>query len=370
MEQPQEKPRANHVLRTPFWVMILRGLQFFISLVIVGICGRMMHDAYMEEHGFNIAIAILTWLAVAYAVFTEKIPSLNSAYHILTIIIADGLLVILWLAAWASTAAKRAKYVVPVNVDNCYDDGSNIDSKYCDIVYKRHGGLDKRSDENVILTKLGLALFSTIAGLGALVWVLFIATFVYTLIMFLRGRKEGRFPIGSGSVATTPSNNYQMETKISETQPALAPQPGYQAQPQTQQYQQPAPGQFAPQQQQQFPQGAPAPAPYQQAQSPFQQTQSPYQQQGAYPPPAQAPYSPQEQPQQQNYGQYPPQQPQAQPQAYQQPVQHQHTGQSQPYGSELDGQSQYTTPPPAATSPPPQHYQQPQPYPAQAYPQQ
>ncbi|KAJ4266043.1 hypothetical protein NW762_004016 [Fusarium torreyae] len=351
MEQPQEKREANHVLKTPLWIIIIRGFQFLVSLIIVGLCGRMMHDAYLDEQGLSLAIAIITWVVVVYIVFTEKIPSLHSAYHIIAVLSLDGLLVILWLAAWAATAARRAKYVVPVSVGDCVDDGSLLDSKTCSIF--------KRDGENVVLFKTGLAMFSAIAGLGALVWVLFIVTFVWTLVMFLRGRKEGRFAVDTSGVAT-PSNNYQMENKVPEVQVA-------QPQGAPQQYQQqPSPGQFVPQQQQQHQQYPPQNAP-----APYQQAQSPYQQQGAYPPPQAAPYSPQEQQQfqdQQNYGQYPPQQ---QQQQYQQPPQPYGSELSaptpQPYGSELSAQTPYSTPPPVApVSPPPQH----QPYPPQAYPQQ
>ncbi|KIL84869.1 hypothetical protein FAVG1_11739 [Fusarium avenaceum] len=331
MEQTHEKPAADHVLQTPLWVMIIRGLQFLFSLIVLGLCARLVHDASLPEELFCIAVAVITWVVIAYAVLTEKISSFRTAYHIIAVICLDGLMVILWLAAWAATAARRAKYVVPVNTYGCYDDGSLSDSKTCNIF--------KRDGENVILFKSGLAMLAAAAGVGALVWLLFIATFVWTLVMFVRGRKEGRFPIDT-SALTTPSNNYQMENKVSESQPMTQPQPQQgQAVPQYQQ--QPAPGQFDPQQQQQYP---PQSAP-----SPYQPAQSPYQQQGAYPPPQAAPYSPQDQQfqGQQNYGQYPPQQ------QYQQPP--------QTYGSELSG----STPPPPATSPPPH-----QPYPHQAYPQQ
>lgn len=334
MEQTHEKVESNHVLQTPLWIVIIRGFQFLISLIIVGLCGRLMHDATLDEEALSLAIAIIAWIVIAYALFTEKIPSLQNAYHIIAVLSLDALMMVLWLAAWAATAVRRAKYVVPVNAYGCVDDGSLTDSKTCNIF--------KRDGENVILFKSGLAMLAAVAGLGALVWILFIVTFVWTLVMFLRGRKEGRFAVNLAA-SSSPSNNYQMETKVNEGQPMVQPvQP--QGVPQQQYQQQPVQGQFVPQQQQQYPpQGTP---------SPYQPAQSPYQQQGAYPPPA-APYSPQDQQYQgqQNFGQYPPQQ-------YQQPTQHQ--------GSELDGQTNYSTPPPAAVSPPPQ----PQPYPPQAYPQQ
>ncbi|KAF5025640.1 hypothetical protein F66182_2246 [Fusarium sp. NRRL 66182] len=316
--QHQEKPETNHVLRTPLWIVIVRGFQFLVALIILGLCARIINDAFIDELGFSLAVALITWIVVIYTVVTEKVPGLHSAYHILAVLVLDALLIILWLAAWAAAAARRAKFVVPVNVSDCVDDGSLVNSKTCTI-FKRDSG-------NVILFRTGLAMFSAIAGLGALVWLLFIATFAWTLIMFLRGRKQGRFAIDTSAL-----NNVQMETKTSEAQPVAQTQP-FQGAPQQYQQQQ--------QQQQYPPQNAPAA---------YQQPQSPYQQQGAYPPPPQAaPYSPQDQQQfqgQQNYGQYPPQQ------QYQQPP--------QPYGSELSAQTQFTTPPPVATSPPPQ-----QPYPA------
>ncbi|WKT46817.1 Marvel domain [Fusarium oxysporum f. sp. vasinfectum] len=305
MEQTQEKVEGNHVLQTPLWIVIIRGFQFLISLIIVGLCGRLMHDATLDEEALSLAIAIISWIVIAYVVFTEKIPSLQSAYHIIAVLSLDALLMVLWLAAWAATAARRAKYVVPVNAYGCVDDGSLTDSKTCNIF--------KRDGENVILFKSGLAMLAAVAGLGALVWILFIVTFVWTLVMFLRGRKEGRFAVNLAA-SPSPNNNYQMETKVNEGQPMVQPvQP--QGVPQQQYQQQPTQGQFVPQQQQQ---------------------QAHTNNRALTLPPA-APYSPQDQQYQgqQNYGQYPPQQ-------YQQPP--------QPQGSELDGQTNYSTPPPASMS--------------------
>lgn len=90
---------------------------------------------------------------------TEKVRSLQKAYHIIAVLVIDGLFMILWLAAWAATAARRAKYIYNVNVGNCSDDGSLINSKSCNIVKR-----------GVILFKSGMAMLAAVAGLGALVW--------------------------------------------------------------------------------------------------------------------------------------------------------------------------------------------------------
>ncbi|CEF86877.1 hypothetical protein FGSG_04923 [Fusarium graminearum PH-1] len=330
-QQPQAK--TEHILQTPLWIVIIRGFQFLFSLIIVGLCGWMIHDAGLPENSLCIAIAVLSWIVILYSLLSEKLPALRSLYHIIAVLCLDALMLVLWLAAWAATASRRAKYVVPVTVGNCYSDGSLIDSKNCSVFYKRDG-------ENVILFKTGLAILAAIAGLGALVWVLFIVTFVWSLIMFLRGRKQGRFAIDlSGS-----TNNYQMEPKT-EAQVNVQPQPT----PVAPQYQQqPAPGQFSPQQQQQYPpqqQQYPQTTP-----SPYQPAQSPYQQQGAYPPPPVSPYDPQQGQQQfesqQNYAQYPPQQYHEAPGTTSPPPHQYHEA-------------------PGTTSPPPQQ----QPYPVQGHPQ-
>lgn len=74
---------------------------------------------------------------------------------------------ILWLAAFASMAARRASYVYTVSVGDCTDNGDLLDSKTCSTARSLEH-LEKRN--NVILFKSGLAMTSAVAGLGALMW--------------------------------------------------------------------------------------------------------------------------------------------------------------------------------------------------------
>ncbi|KJK85092.1 hypothetical protein H633G_11075 [Metarhizium anisopliae BRIP 53284] len=280
MEQVHQQP-ASHVLETPIWMMIVRGLQFLVSLIVLGLAGALMHDLYLDEFGLSVATAILTWCILFYAVFTEKIPAWRTAYHVLAVTVLDGFLVVMWLATFAA--------------------------------------LERRD----ILFKSGGEMMSSIAGLGALLWLMFIATFVWTIVMFLRGRKEGRFPIVGGAGG---SNNYQMEPKAEQGASVMHPQQQQQYQP----YQQPVQPQQTGQHEQSPLGQNPTPAPYQPAQSPYQQ-QPPYQ-------------PPQDAQQYAQYGQtYP---------SYQQHVQH---------GSELSATplpQQPYSPSPVTSSPPPQQEQQ------------
>lgn len=111
------------------------------------------------------AQSLFTWIIVPYVLFTEKLPGLHSLYHIIAVLVLEGWMVIMWLACFASVAARRAKFVVPTTVDNCFSDGSLVGSHYCTEVRKRE--ILKRE---VLLFKGGQAGMSAAAGLGALCW--------------------------------------------------------------------------------------------------------------------------------------------------------------------------------------------------------
>ena len=55
-QQQQPQAEADHVLQTPLWIVIIRGFQFLVSLIIVGLCGWMIHDAGLPENSLCIAI--------------------------------------------------------------------------------------------------------------------------------------------------------------------------------------------------------------------------------------------------------------------------------------------------------------------------
>jgi hypothetical protein len=43
--------------------MIIRGFQFLLSLVILGLCARLMHDATLPEEAFSVAVVSLSLLS-------------------------------------------------------------------------------------------------------------------------------------------------------------------------------------------------------------------------------------------------------------------------------------------------------------------
>ncbi|KAL6837784.1 hypothetical protein V8C40DRAFT_279468 [Trichoderma camerunense] len=272
MQQPENE--SGHVLVSPLWVFICRIFQVLISLVILALAARLMHDAYLDEEGLALAIAIITWLVCLYVILSEKLPTLNEFYHVVAVIVLDGVMMILWLATFAAVAAKRAQFKFNVRVDGCFDDGSLFNSKTC---YKKRDFVKKR---DVILFKSGGDMLSAIAGLGA-------------LVCFLQGRKAGRFLFDNESapvqtIAMEPKQDQQAQQQQTLIPPQGVAQPNAQSPPQ---------GQYP---QDQYPP---------QTTSPYPPAQSPYQPSTAYSPPPQEP---------QAYNQYPPQQYQQhqQPQTY------------------------------------------------------
>lgn len=190
MQQPEGE--KAHVLVAPLWVFVTRIFQILISVAILGLAADLAHDAYLDEEGLALAIvsrfslqsphypdgqfqkekcnannlfnqSLITWIVVLYAILTERLPTLYHLYHVVAIIVLDGVLMILWLATFAAVAARRAQFVFNVSVQGCFNDGSVFNSETC---YKKRD-IGKR---NVILFKRGGDMLSAIAGLGALVW--------------------------------------------------------------------------------------------------------------------------------------------------------------------------------------------------------
>ena len=80
---------------------------------------------------------------------------LRSAYHLVAVLVLDGLLIIFWLATFADVAATRAEFDNYISVHDCQDTSDGVQC------------LSKRF---VVLFASGLAMMSAIAGLGALLW--------------------------------------------------------------------------------------------------------------------------------------------------------------------------------------------------------
>ncbi|KAI1463282.1 uncharacterized protein F4812DRAFT_249945 [Daldinia caldariorum] len=172
MEPSNAIKRGEVVIPTPTWFIALRVLQIVLSLVAVALTGWWIHGLYYDELGFVIVCGIFTWVIAVYALLAEKVSSCRRAYNTWAILTLDGLMIIFWLAAMAATANRRSKFTIPVNA-SCVSDGSTINSGYCTVW--------KRAD---VASQGALGILSGIAGISALVMLLFVPTFAYVCHYF------------------------------------------------------------------------------------------------------------------------------------------------------------------------------------------
>ncbi|KAF1816771.1 hypothetical protein P152DRAFT_166 [Eremomyces bilateralis CBS 781.70] len=252
----EEKSTEQAIVRTPLWVTIVQGFQIFFAVVILGLCGYIIHGVAMDQIVFALVCCLFTFVICAYTMITEKLTGFNSSYNIFAVLALNAFMVVFWLASMGAVAARRATFTVPVNA-SCYSTGSSINSGRCDI-YKRA----------IVVTQAGLAMISAIAGLSALECILFITVLVYATLEYKRN-----FYKPSAAAATTPGTaeaGQAVEMKA-QNQPLMDPNHPQQAYPPQQTYAQPVLGQVA-QPYAPSPQGQPALQQY-----------SPYQQQTQYP---------------------------------------------------------------------------------------
>ncbi|KAK3349790.1 hypothetical protein B0T25DRAFT_249378 [Lasiosphaeria hispida] len=307
----------QYVQETPTWVVVVRGFQALFGLIILGLSGYLIHGLAMDPIVFALVVCLMTWVVVAYALVTERVPSARGAYNIWAVLSLDLLMAIFWLASMGANAANRAAFKFDVDVEYCYNDGSTVSSNHC-VVSKRD--LERRA---AVAGSVGLACMSAIAGLSALVMFLFIATLVFhghTFRLHQAAKKSltpdnavvemnaQQTPILAAQQAPVPAHaaytEYQQQTQPQAypSQPQEYSNPSYPQQPQA------YPVQTQPQgySQSAYPQQVPSPAPvstpspmhHELPQSGYnQQPSGPYQLSAAGPyggayPPQQQPYVP------------------------------------------------------------------------------
>jgi hypothetical protein len=150
-------------------------------------------------------------------------------------------MIVLWLASLGANAAFRSGFTIPVDDAQCYNDGSAVNSNHC--VYKR----------DYLAGSGALAWLSAVAGISAVMLLLFVATFAYVAHFFRlewARHSTGTDAEKASGVAAPAAAPIAPVAGADQSQPFLNQQ--------QQQYQQQQP-QWAQQQQQQQQQQHPAP---------------------------------------------------------------------------------------------------------------
>ncbi|KAK3905159.1 hypothetical protein C8A05DRAFT_41865 [Staphylotrichum tortipilum] len=207
----QHPPKEQYIQQTPVWVVIVRGLQIFFSIIILGMAGYLIHGHAMAANGFAVVCTIFTWIVVAYVLISEKMTSAQNLYNIWAVLSLDLLMVIFWLASLGANAALRASFTETVTVTGCYSDGSAVSAHYCNVA--KRAAIEKRA---AVAGPVGLAVMSAIAGVSALNWLLFLATLIFHGHTYRLWHQEHKS-------STSPSDPATVEMKAQGT-PMLAAQ--------------------------------------------------------------------------------------------------------------------------------------------------
>lgn len=152
----------------PLWLTIVRGIQLLLALVTLGLSayGISIAGSY-AGYGINIFTTIVTLFYIGYIVAsTVFVPTL---FNIWTSLMFQAFLSIFWLATFGTLAALSVSYAV---VDE-YDDYDNDDDYY----YTYRGN---RYDDISDYFRTAAATTKASTALAAVVWILFVATLIYT----------------------------------------------------------------------------------------------------------------------------------------------------------------------------------------------
>ncbi|KFZ01191.1 hypothetical protein V500_00857 [Pseudogymnoascus sp. VKM F-4518 (FW-2643)] len=282
----------------PLWLSVVRGIQLFLALVTLALSayGISAIGSY-SGYGLNIFTSVVTLFYIGYIVASTFF--VESLFNIWIALGFQAFLAIFWLATFGTLAALAVSFGVLESYDG-YSGG----------YYYSYTGNSDVSDYFRVVS----ATTKASTAFAAIVWVLFVATLIYTTISVVRhGRDTSAVPAATEEhkldpVAGQPTpTSYQPVQQYAQQPQYAAPYaaPGAEYPPQQQQFQEQPTG--YPQQQFQqptaYPQQTGSPAPYQQTGSPAsypQQTGSPapYQQAGSPAPYPQEIGSPESYPQQ------------------------------------------------------------------------
>ncbi|KAH6654295.1 hypothetical protein BKA67DRAFT_658602 [Truncatella angustata] len=207
------------IIPTPTWVLIVRVFQVILSLIVIGGSGWFIHSLYLPSLAFAIVCTLFTWVIFVYAILSEKVSSCHGAYNTWAILSLDGLMIIFWLSAMGAVAAQRGEFKYSVQA-SCFSDGSTINSGSC-VIYKRA----------YVANDTALAVMSAVAGVSALIMLLFVASFAYVChhfrLSWVSSPSDAEKQAGGGAPG---ANN----TTVQHQQPGVEMQaniPAQQAQP-------------------------------------------------------------------------------------------------------------------------------------------
>jgi len=212
---------VSHIPRQPFWLLIVRGVQVLLSIIILGLSAY-AGSGYYFYAGFGIGIFSFIWTILFIAYIEISTFWFPVAYNKYAQLVLECLSVIFWLSTFAALAVVAAAWGIADDITTC-----SVYDTYC---YKFRA-------RNIVANygSLGGATKGA-AALGAIEWALFIGTLISFGIYLHRHRREQHAASGFQGAATTNVEEHKMGPVVNQQQVPYEQVPAQQ-QPANYQYQ-------------------------------------------------------------------------------------------------------------------------------------
>ncbi|KAI5840635.1 hypothetical protein BZA05DRAFT_454423 [Tricharina praecox] len=172
MQSPNAPEHPAHIVRIPHFLFIMRLVQIFLSVVILALMAFAITQLtnVFGTFGYNIFCCIYNFIGVGYLlVSVARAPRIWNCWAALVI---DIFGVIFWISAWGSLAGWAA-------LGNIAYDSSALD------LCRHYSKTDQRKCNG---RKGAWQASAATAGLGAIVWVLFVVHLIVYSIHLHRHR--------------------------------------------------------------------------------------------------------------------------------------------------------------------------------------
>lgn len=166
---------VSHIPYQPFWLLIIRGFQLLLSIIILGLSAYAGAGYYVYA-GYGIGIFSFVWTLLFLCYIEISTFFWPVAYNKYAHLVLEILCVIFWLSTFGALAAVAAAWSFTTSYSSSYSSGTTCVYGIC----VRATSYDSSSYANS--TKAA-------AALGAIEWALFVGTLITFGIYLHRHRR-------------------------------------------------------------------------------------------------------------------------------------------------------------------------------------
>jgi len=188
-----------HIPYQPLWLLIIRGLQLLLAIIILGLCAA-SGASYVVAAGAGIGIFSFIWTLIFICYIEITIFWAPTAYNKYVHLVLECLSVVFWLSTFAAVAVLATGYSYGYGYYGYGYKRAAIEARYVDVAGCYKGA----------------------AALGAIEWALFVGTLItFGIYLHRQRRSEGEARMVTAPAAQYPAGHVE-EHKM---QPVVNQQP-------------------------------------------------------------------------------------------------------------------------------------------------